>query len=113
MQLVPYEISVQLFTNEMFVQLFPHEIYSLTAVHFSRVLYPWLVHCGEETDVSILQGESGHQTHVHQSVSFTYKIKWCALYCNLVLIFFFVQQGPYFPVFTVIAMGPFYSKELI
>ncbi|XP_058041257.1 E3 ubiquitin ligase RNF121 isoform X2 [Ahaetulla prasina] len=37
-------------------------------VQLSRVLHPGLVHCGEETDLSILQGESGPQADVQQSL---------------------------------------------
>lgn len=40
------------------------------ALQLPRVLHPWLVHRGEEADVSILQREGGPQEDVQQPVSF-------------------------------------------
>lgn len=44
---------------------------NLSPPQISRVLYPRLVHRGEEADVSILQREGGPQEDVQQPVSFS------------------------------------------
>lgn len=51
--------------------------FSLTSgAQVPRVLHPWLVHCGKEADVSLLQREGRPQEDVQQPVSFVLGSCW-------------------------------------